>query len=359
MKVTHLFASAVVLAGIVFAVQAGNTRSKLPAPNFAKPATAGSQMSKAERLYLTRMIAYRWGPYVQKVRKIDATAWARSMGASFALSDPGNLRRAAGMQTYEGMVHALLGRATTDDKIIDTLAKSSSVATLAALASPGTSLVYNAVSPCRIVDTRETHTRFAAKSSQSFETSRPGGDFISQGGAATDCGIPADPAAIAVNVAVVQASGGGFITMWPFGETMPLAATVNNVPGSDINNLAVAKLTVGDVSDFSVYSFAAADIVIDVVGYYSAGAAAGLDCVTANGTQSQVNAGSTYSTTATCPAGYTVTGGGARVPGGSAHLSMSESYPSTATTWYISGHNASGSQEVVQARAQCCRVPGL
>lgn len=282
------------------------------------------------------------------------------MGPSFATADAGNLRRAAGMQTYEGMIHALLGRPTTDNQIIDTLAKNSSPATLAALASPTTSLVYNAVSPCRIVDTRVTHTRFTAQSTQSFETSRPGGDFTSQGGAATDCGIPADPAGIVINLAVVQPSGGGFVTMWPYGEPMPLAASANNVFGSDINNLVAAKLTVGDVNDFSLFSYAAADIVIDVVGYYNAGGAAALDCVTANGTQSQVDPGATYSLSATCPAGYTVTGGGARVPGGNPHLSMSESYPSDGgTTWTISGHNASASQEVVQARASCCRVPGL
>jgi hypothetical protein len=257
------------------------------------------------------------------------------------------------------MVHALLGRQTTDDQIVDRLAKSGSQATLAALASPTTGLVYNAVTPCRIVDTRVTATRFAAASTQSFEASRPGGDFTSQGGAATDCGIPADPAAVVVSLAVVQPSRGGYVTMWPYGEVMPLAASANNVFGSDVNNLVAAKLTVGDVNDFSLFSYAATDIVIDVVGYFTAGSATALECVTANSTQVQVDPGLTYSTTASCPAGYTVTGGGARVPGSNPHLSMSESYPVGNTGWFISGHNNSSSSEVVQARASCCRVPGL
>ena len=362
MKLAHVVASAAVLAGVVFGVQAtgGYSNANLGAPNFAKPETTGSAMSKAERVYLVRMIAYKWSGYVREVRNVDPVVWARSMGPSFAAADPANLRRAAGMQTYEGMIGALLGRQTTDDQVVDKLAKNSSPASLAALASPATGLVYNAVTPCRIVDTRKPVVgRFIKQTVKSFEASRPGGDFVSQGGSATDCGIPADPAAVVMSVAIVQPTGGGYLTIWPYGEPQPNAASANNVPGSDVNNTVLAKLTVGDANDFSVFSFAAADVVMDVVGYFTARSAAAIECVTANGTESQVDSGSTFELSATCPVGYSVAGGGMRTPGGNPGLTLSESYPQGGTAWKISGTNTSYASETVQARANCCRVPGL
>jgi hypothetical protein len=282
------------------------------------------------------------------------------MAATFATVDISNFRKAAAMTTYEGMIATLLGQQTTDAKIINSLALNGSTANLQALASPSSGLVYTVITPCRILDTRSaTGGRMTADSVQSFEDSRPGGNFTAQGGAATDCGIPADPAAVVLNVVSVRPDGPGFITLFPYGVAQPLSSTINNVAGEFVANETIVKQTIGDVKDFSIYAYVGTHVVADAVGYFSAPAAGAMDCQLANGTQSSVAPGATYAITATCPAGYSIMGGGPRVPGGNALMTSSESYPDlTNNSWFISGKNTSTVTDVVQARASCCRVPG-
>jgi len=58
-----------------------------------------------------------------------------------------------------------------------------------------TQLIYNPIVPCRIVDTRLVGTRFAAMQTQTFDGAAS--TFAPQGGADTDCGIPAS---VGVNI---------------------------------------------------------------------------------------------------------------------------------------------------------------
>jgi hypothetical protein len=350
--VTALIATGLLAAGEQ-SIAAGTS-----APPSASSAKSGLS---AERKALITEVVMKWSSYVQKVRGVKPQDWARSMGATFATADIANFRRAAAMTTYEGMIATLLGQQTTDAKIINSLAKNGSVANLQALASPSSGLVYTVITPCRVLDTRSgVNGRLLADSVQSFEDSRPGGNFVDQGGSTTDCGIPADPAAVVLNVVSVRPDAAGFITLFPYGVAQPLTSTINNVAGEFVANETIVKQTIGDVADFSIYSYVGTHVVADAVGYFSAPASTPSDCVLANSTQSTVLAGATYSISATCPTGYSITGGGARVPGGNANMTMSESFPDFANnTWNISGKNSSAVTDVVQARASCCRVPGM
>jgi hypothetical protein len=316
----------------------------------------GAPMAWSERKALITTVVYKWSSYVQKVHGIRPQVWARSMGATFASADPANFRRAAAMTTYEGMIATLLGQKTTDAKIIDTLARNSSAATLAALASPASELVYTVITPCRIIDTRLAGGRLAADSTRDFEASRPGADFVSQGGDASDCGIPADPAAVVMNVVSVAPSGPGYVTLFPYGVTRPNSSTINNLVGGDSANETVVKLTVGAAADFSVYSLVGTDFVADAVGYFSARPASALDVTIANGVNNQVATATAFTAYADCPAGYSVTGGGTKASPSTALLAVSESYPSdTGDGWYVKGMNMSGGDVVVHARAVCAR----
>lgn len=347
-----------VAAGLVVSSYAA-AAGKRVAPNTATSAATsgvGAPMAWPERQALIRTVVQKWARYVQKVRGVNATAWARSMGAAFASADPANLRRAARMDTYEGMVGMLLGHRTTDEKIIDALAKDSSPAMLAALASPASDLVYTILTPCRIIDTRIVGGKIDAATSRSFEASRPGGDFGDQGGAATDCGVPADPAAVVMNVTVVDAEGSGFLIAYPYGEAMPLASSNNYSVGRNTGNEIIVKQTIGDVADFTTYANRRVHVVADVVGYLAAPATAALDTTVANGVNNQVDAGLTYTATASCPAGYSVTGGGLVASPSSPLLTLSESYPDAGGTgWTVTGINGSGASLVVHARAICAR----
>ena len=356
MNISKSLIACAIAAGLVsgaYAVAA----SKIPSRNVASQGV-GAPMAWPERKALITTVVHKWSAYVQQVRGVDPVVWARSMGATFATADAANFRRAASMTTYEGMIATLLGQHTTDDAVITKLAQNGSATTLAALASPSSDLTYTVITPCRIIDTRVAGGKLLANSVRSFEAARPGGDFTDQGGSATDCGIPADPAAVVMNVVTVHPEGPGYITLFPYGVTQPLSATVNNVVGGDVGNETIVKLTVGDLADFSAYSFANTNMVADAVGYFTApgsGTAVPLTTSVANGVDNQVANNTPFTAVATCPSGYSVTGGGVMSSPNSSGLRISQSYPSATDTWTVVGLNASGGQLVVHARAVCAR----
>jgi len=319
----------------------------------------GAPMSWAERKALINTVVHKWAPYVQQTRGIKMLVWARSMGGTFGTADPANFRRAAKMTTYEGFIATLLGQKTTDAKIIDSLARDSSPAALAALASPASGLVYTMMQPCRILDTRVIATKMDRNEEYAYEASRPGGNFLDQGGSDTDCGMPADPAAVVMNVTVVDAEGSGFRTIWPYGTTRPLASSNNYSIGRNTGNEVIVRQTVGDLKDFGMYANRNVHVVADVTGYFSAPDAVGsapLDTTIANAVDNQVDPGETFSVTATCPDGYSVTGGGEKHSPSTSLVTISESYPSdTGTGWTVTGLNTSVDSLVVHSRAVCAR----
>ena len=95
------------------------------------------------------------------------------------------------------------------------------------------------------------------------------------GGAAIDVqvtgqgGVPAgDVSAVVLNVTVTEPATAGHLTVWPAGETRPVASSLNFVPGQTVPNLVVVK--VGSGGRVSLYNGGAggAHIVADVAGWY-------------------------------------------------------------------------------------------
>lgn len=81
-------------------------------------------------------------------------------------------------------------------------------------------------------------------------------------------GIPDDATAVVLNVAVTEAQGPGFVTVFPCGGGAPNAANLNYEAGSTIPNAVVARLGVGGVVCF--YVLAGTHLVVDVNGYHPA-----------------------------------------------------------------------------------------
>ena len=71
-----------------------------------------------------------------------------------------------------------------------------------------TRLTYNPVTPCRIVDTRSGAGGTLGGRHPQLAGVEPGGEGHTQGGSATDCGIPVKPAAVVVNLTVANAGQG-------------------------------------------------------------------------------------------------------------------------------------------------------
>src|SRR5262249_27017966 len=132
--------------------------------------------------------------------------------------------------------------------------------TLPASANP---LLFVAMTPCRVVDTR---------ASQGF--SSPFGAPSLAGGvsrtfplqSSATCSIPAAAQAYSLSIAVVPIGADGFLTGYPTGQSLPLAATLVWSGGSITSNAAVVPG--GTNGSIDVYANAPTDVVIDINGYY-------------------------------------------------------------------------------------------
>ena len=83
-------------------------------------------------------------------------------------------------------------------------------------------------------------------------------------------GVPGDASAVVLNVTVTQAQGPGFVTVFPCGSPVPNASNVNYVAGSTVPNAVVAR--VGANGRVCVFTYAATDLIVDVDGWFPAGA---------------------------------------------------------------------------------------
>ncbi len=120
--------------------------------------------------------------------------------------------------------------------------------------------------PIRFLDTRPGQVAFNLPGTpdQGGQTYFSGVAGISYAGVT----IPANVAAIVGNATVVAdtGSGAGFATLFPGGNSLPLASNLNYVPGLVIPNAFTVGLGLGG---FNVYASTTINLVIDISGYYS------------------------------------------------------------------------------------------
>ena len=116
---------------------------------------------------------------------------------------------------------------------------------------------YSALTPVRAVDTR-------------FGPYVPGGSALSVaiGGA---YGVPANAAAVVVNVTATQPFSAGHLRVYPCGQAIPNASTLNYGPGATVANNAI--LALGTQGKVCVYTPSTTHIIVDVTGYFPDGSA--------------------------------------------------------------------------------------
>ena len=112
------------------------------------------------------------------------------------------------------------------------------------------------VTPCRIVDTRKP----AGAPSIAGGTSR---DFNIP---ASACSIPNTALAYSLNVAVVPSGTLGFLTLFPAGQTRPVASTLNSLDGRIKSNAAIVPA--GTNGAVSVFASNTTDVILDINGYF-------------------------------------------------------------------------------------------
>ncbi len=109
-----------------------------------------------------------------------------------------------------------------------------------------------AVTPCRVLD------------------SRPAG--VGAGGSmqidvvGDRCGVPSGATAAALSVTVVDPDGPGFVTLWPADETRPGTSVLNYGPRQVVPNSQIVRLDAAGRA--RIYTHAAADLIVDVTGYF-------------------------------------------------------------------------------------------
>jgi hypothetical protein len=119
--------------------------------------------------------------------------------------------------------------------------------------TPSTASLFSAMTPVRVLDTRNTG-----------QTLGPGVS-LTPAMAGVD-GIASNASAVVTNVTATDTTTASFFTVYP-GGTMPLASDVNWGPGQTVPNLTVATLSGTGTMDVYNHS-GSADLVIDAFGYF-------------------------------------------------------------------------------------------
>lgn len=225
------------------------------------------------------------------------------------------------------------------------------------LGSVDKDMVFTPVTPCRILDTRNTLILNAGETRGFY--GHGVNSFQSQGGSVGNCNLfKNEPiAALVINFTVVTPSTGGYITAFPTANSpRPLAATVNFGAGEVLGNHAVLKLSENPMSfAFNIYTTSQTHLVADVVGYFNAPPVSQLDCYTTTPNVGAINAPNSgrylgNAIAPACAASYS-----------SAGTSCSSSSPLVNLTGIFEAKcdaNHFFNTATISARQRCCRMPG-
>jgi hypothetical protein len=130
--------------------------------------------------------------------------------------------------------------------------------------NPG-ALYFYTLTPCRVVDTRSV--------GGSGLTGAFGPPSLVAGATrdfpmlASACDIPPVSQAYSLNITVIPPGPLGFVTAWPAGQPLPVAATVNAPLGNVVGSAAL--VAAGTNGDIDVYASGNTNLVIDINGYFA------------------------------------------------------------------------------------------
>lgn len=124
---------------------------------------------------------------------------------------------------------------------------------------------YFALTPCRLVDTRNAVGTNGGPALVALAAR----DFKVQG----NCGVPTGATAATINVTITGGTENGYLSLWPSGTTKPLVSTINFTPSDPaLANGAIVPLST-NTNDLSVYFGAggagSVHLVMDVTGYFA------------------------------------------------------------------------------------------
>lgn len=236
-----------------------------------------------------------------------------------------------------------------------------------AIGSDNTDLVYVPITPCRFVDTRITGGRIVgAPGTRGFDLANSGSSY---GGSAA-CnptvlfGVGENSfGALAINFTIVDPVGApGFGAIKPDAGA-PVTSAINwYEAGAVIANQGIFTMDqTTATNEFIVEASQSPNVVLDIFGAFVAPEATALGVTTEQTAWSVAAPGNTFNVTATCPAGFSVTGGGWNHNSGNFDaVSVTQSSKSGGNGWQCRGvHTGAGA--ITQSgfcEAICSRIPG-
>lgn len=128
---------------------------------------------------------------------------------------------------------------------------------------------YTAITPCRIVDTRQAGGPIGIQQTRSFRV-RGTQAFVFQGGKSGGCGIPAAATSIEATVTAIDSPGTGFVRIYPDDRGEPNATFLNFTP-ADISNTGAISLDASGITTPNIKAKVFGNpvhLVIDVQGYF-------------------------------------------------------------------------------------------
>jgi len=109
-----------------------------------------------------------------------------------------------------------------------------------------------AVTPCRVIDTRQLYPPFPGTFSVSVEGST--------------CAPPSTAAAYVLNATVVPSGAFPYLTLWPAGSSQPVVSTLNALDGAITSNMAIVPTNSGAVD---AYSSGGGNLILDLSSYFA------------------------------------------------------------------------------------------
>jgi len=228
-------------------------------------------------------------------------------------------------------------------------------------------LVFTAVAPCRIYDSRFTTAPLDGTAGSAWPAGAvrtidvgPVSDYSFQGGQATGClgtlGGSGEVAAILGSVSTVNQSAAGYLVMFSAGGANPNPYGVVQYYQAGVILTSFLVMTtdlINPVFSQGVSEQASTHVIVDVVGYFARPKAAALDCTLTTAVPAAIAANTNQQAFASaCAAGYTQMG----------IQCVSDSYLTWMATDNESNHCAYHNSDTVthniSAQAKCCRTAG-
>jgi hypothetical protein len=138
-------------------------------------------------------------------------------------------------------------------------------------AGTASGLQFFPLTPCRVADTRNA-------------TGALGGPSLAENDSrafpvhSSACGIPSTAKAYSLNITAVPHDSLGFLTAWPSGQAQPVVSTLNSSTGAVTANAAIVPA--GSGGEVSIFVSDAADVILDVDGYFAPPTTGGLSLYT-------------------------------------------------------------------------------